>query len=54
MNDLQAEGRRDKKLREAKKWVGYCKVPFTQGMMGGVCQANYLASAAQAIPNGLV
>ena len=37
-----------KKLHQTKKWVGYCKVTFLQGM-AGVCQADYLTSADPAI-----
>ena len=44
------KGAGTRKLYEAKKWVGYCKVTFFWGM-AGVYQADYLTSADQAIPD---
>lgn len=43
------EGNRARKLYDAKKWVGYRKIPFLVEDDGG-CQADYLTGAPQSIP----
>jgi len=40
--------KKEKKERKREKLVGYCKVTFLW-WLAEVCQANYLASADQAI-----
>ena len=53
MKDFQKQkGEGTKKLEQARKWVGYCKVTFFWGWggMAGDYQADFLASADQVIP----
>lgn len=40
----QQKGAEVRMLYQAKKWVGYCKVIFVQGM-SGVYRADYLTTA---------
>ena len=50
MKKLQAEENRNKEIVLGKKQIGYCTIPFLQGM-AGVHQADYLTHVDQAIPN---